>query len=439
MGFDRQALASGVAAKPDIIAVDGGSTDSGPYYLGTGTSKYSRSTTKNEWRELMIARAEANVPLVIGTSGTCGTNSCVDWMLDMTRELAAELGQTLKVATLYSDQPAQRVKAALAAGKVTSLDPPTAVSDRLLDRCTNIVALAGVEQITRALETGADIVLAGRTTDTAIIAALPIARGDHPGGAWHGAKIGECGAFCTTDPRSGTIMVTFDASGFTVTPMAESATCTPHTVSAHMLYENANPFILFEPGGHLDVTAAQYQAMDERSVRVTGSQWHEGARYTVKLEGAVIAGYQTVSLSIVRDPAYVDQIEAWTKGIEEEVAKRLDADSRTAGADIEFRLIGKNSALGGIDTSASSPAEIGVMAIVTAQTQELANEVAKIINPYLLHHPLTPDEETPTFAFPFSPAELPRGPLYEFCLNHVMVLDDPMDAFAIEVHEVCGA
>ena len=38
--FDRAALARGVAAKPDIIAVDGGSTDSGPYSLGSGTSKY---------------------------------------------------------------------------------------------------------------------------------------------------------------------------------------------------------------------------------------------------------------------------------------------------------------------------------------------------------------------------------------------------------------
>ena len=66
LGYDREALATGIAAGPDIIAVDGGSTDSGPHYLGTGTSKYSRATTKAEWAELMAARAEAGVPLVIG-------------------------------------------------------------------------------------------------------------------------------------------------------------------------------------------------------------------------------------------------------------------------------------------------------------------------------------------------------------------------------------
>jgi hypothetical protein len=86
--FDRPALARGVAAKPDIIAVDGGSTDSGPFSLGSGTSKYSRAATKSEWRDLMVARAEAGVSLVIGTSGTCGTDATVDWMFEITRELA---------------------------------------------------------------------------------------------------------------------------------------------------------------------------------------------------------------------------------------------------------------------------------------------------------------------------------------------------------------
>jgi hypothetical protein len=46
----------------------------------------------------------------------------------------------------------------------------------------------------------------------------------------------------------------FDETGFDVEPMAPDAVCTPHSVSAHMLYENSDPFILHEPGGHLDVT-----------------------------------------------------------------------------------------------------------------------------------------------------------------------------------------
>ena len=47
-----------------LIGIDGGSTDSGPYYLGTGTSKYARATCKAEWRDLMIVREALGVPLV---------------------------------------------------------------------------------------------------------------------------------------------------------------------------------------------------------------------------------------------------------------------------------------------------------------------------------------------------------------------------------------
>jgi hypothetical protein len=76
--------------------------------------------------------------------------------------------------------------------------------------------------------------IAGRTADTAIITALPLKNTNHAGGAWHGAKIGECGALCAKNPQSGAISVDFDDTGFTVTLMADGAKATPLTVSAHM-------------------------------------------------------------------------------------------------------------------------------------------------------------------------------------------------------------
>jgi hypothetical protein len=435
--FDRAALGRGIAARPDIIAVDGGSTDSGPYSLGSGTSKYSRAATKSEWQDLMAARDEARVPLVIGTSGTCGTDATVDWMFEITRELATELGQRIKVARLYSSQSSQGVAKALAAGRIAPLSPAPPISVEALCAMSNIVALAGAEQIQAALGTGADIVIAGRATDTAIISALPLARGEHAGGAWHGAKIGECGALCTTNPTGGVILLDFDREGFTVEPLVEGACCTPHSVSAHMLYENSDPFILHEPGGRLDVTDARYHALDARRVRVTGSRWVP-CRYTVKLEGATPVGYQTSILSVLRDPHYVTHAQKWIDELHEylrgQISMRmgLNADAYS----LEFRLIGVNSALGGMENRRGEPVEVGVLGLITAQTAETAEEIGKLINPYVLHYPLTKDEELPTFAFPYSPAQSERGPLYEFTLNHVMELDHPMQAFRLQVSEV---
>lgn len=437
LGYDRAALSRGIANRPDIIAVDGGSTDSGPSYLGRGVSKYSRASTKAEWRGLMQARAEAGVPLVIGTAGTCGADSAVDWLLEITREIAAETGQTLRVATLKSGQSAAAVKAALAEGRIAPLFPAPEISDALIDACSNIVALAGAEQIAAALATGADIVIAGRTTDTAIIAALPLVNGDHPGACWHGAKIGECGAIATTQPATGVIQIDFDATGFTMEPMALTAAATPYTVSAHMLYENSDPFVLYEPGGHLDVTGASYTALDARRVRVEGSEWIRGA-YTVKLEGARVAGYQTVALALLRDRRYVRHAREWAADVQARVAAQIVERMGLSPDDftLELRLIGMDATLGPLENRTTTPVEVGVLGIVTCPTEAQAAEAGKMLNPYLLHHALTEDEPMPTFAFPFSPAEMQRGALYEFCLNHVMRLDDPMSAFRLDVHEV---
>ena len=437
LGYHREALAHGVAAKPDIIAVDGGSTDSGPAYLGRGASKYSRTTTKAEWRELMEARAEAGVPLVIGTAGTCGADATVDWLYDITCEIAEELGQKLKVARLYSGQNPSEMADAFVAGRIAPLPAAPDIDTDTIRACTNIVALAGTEQITAALETGADIVIVGRTTDTAIIAALPISRGCHPGAAWHGAKVGECGAIATTNPASGTILLEFDDSGFTIEPMGRDARATPYTVSAHMLYENSDPFLLHEPGGVLDVTGSTYTALDDRRVRVEGSVWRPGP-YTVKLEGARVAGYQCVSITLLRDRRYVANARGWAA----EVAARARADVTKrmglaeAEFDIELRLIGVDATLGPLEKAGADPREVGVLAIATAPSEAQAGEIGKILNPYLLHYALTEDEPMPTFAFPFSPAEVNRGALYEFCLNHVLSLDDPLAAFRLVTDEV---
>lgn len=437
LDYDREALARGVAMQPDLIAIDGGSTDSGPSYLGRGVSKYARSSTKIEWKGLIEAARTAGCPLVIGTAGTCGSDSAVDWLLDITRECLAELGWTAKIATLKSQQEAATVVRALAEGAVTPLPAAPEITAEDIESCTNIVALAGAEQIAAALATGARIVIAGRTTDTATIAALPIARGDHAGAAWHGAKIGECGAISTTHPASGVLVVDFDDTGFTVYPLATGARATPGTIMAHMLYENTDPFILHEPGGHLDVTGATYTALDDTRVRVEGSEWVPSERYTVKLEGARVAGYQTLLMATVRDPHYVANAQAWIGDISERHARKVRDRMGLTPEEYrcELRLIGVDATLGDLEARTGTAPEVGVLCVVTARDQATANEIGKLMNPYLLHHALTEDEPMPTFAFPFSPAEVDRGPTYEFCLHHVMTLNDPMAVFRLELHD----
>ena len=437
LGFDLEALNNGVKNNPDIISIDGGSTDSGPYSLGSGTSKYSRAAIKAEWKSLMIARKKANVPLVIGSCGTCGTNGMVDWMENITIELAEELNQNIKIAKLYCQQEKNFIKKKFQLSKIFPLNPAPMLNDQLIDEMTNIVALAGAEQIQECINTGAEIILAGRTTDTAIISALPLMKGANPGSSWHGSKVVECGALCSTNPTSGVVMVEFDKTGFTVEPMSKNAFCTSETVAAHMLYENADPYILYEPGGYMDVTYSNYYNIDKKKVRVEGARWHPSKQYSVKLEGAKIAGYQSSLLVLLRDKKYVEKVKNWTdklsKFLKKEINERMDID--TSEYSLEFRHIGLNSTLGELEKNVRSPVEVGVLCLITTKNQ-ISTEIAKLINPFLLHFPLSSNEELPTFAFPFSPVHSDRGCVYEFALNHILELDNPMDAFQIEILEV---
>ena len=437
LGFDLEALNNGVKNNPHIISIDGGSTDSGPYSLGSGTSKYSRAAIKAEWKSLMIAREKANVPLVIGSCGTCGTNGMVDWMENITIELAEELNQNIKIAKLYCQQEKNFIKKKFQLSKIFPLNPAPMLNDHLIEDMTNIVALAGAEQIQECINTGAEIILAGRTTDTAIISALPLMKGANPGSSWHGAKVAECGALCTTNPTSGVVMVEFDKTGFTVEPMSKNASCTSETVAAHMLYENADPYILHEPGGYMDVTYSNYYNIDTKKVRVEGAKWHASKQYSVKLEGAKIAGYQASLLVLLRDKNYVENVKKWTdklsKFLKKEINERMAID--TSEYSMEFRHIGFNATLGELEKNIRSPVEVGVLCLITTKNQ-ISTEIAKLINPFLLHFPLSSNEELPTFAFPFSPVHSDRGCVYEFALNHILELDNPMDAFQIKISEV---
>lgn len=434
-GFEEATVERGLALGADVIAVDGGSTDSGPYYLGSSSPKTTEQQVGRDLRILLRAAASADIPLVVGSCGTSGTDSGVDWIAGIVDRLMAEEGIALPVARIYSEQQAADLKEALDAGRVHTLPPTGELDVATLESCTHIVGLMGHEPIVAALEAGARVVLAGRATDTAVAAAYPLMKGMPPGPTWHVSKIVECGGQCTTNPRTGGVFATIDATGFTIEPLDPDTACTPTSVAAHMLYETANPFLLREPDGTLDVTRATYVALDERRVRVEGSQFHVADQHTVKLEGARVTGYETMSFTGVRDPLILADIESWADFMREMIAHRA---GQTLGLEpheyaFDLRLYGYNAVLGDLDPSTALPREVGVMLLVSAADQATATAVAKVANPLMLHLPTHGMDYLPSLAFASSPAEVERGAAYEFVLHHVVDTTTPTAMFRTEL------
>jgi hypothetical protein len=434
-GFSPETITRGISLGADVITVDGGSTDSGPYYLGTGTAKTTERAVRRDLRLLLAAASQAGIPLIVGSCGTGGTDSGVNWVGDIVDSIRAEDGLDLTVARIFSEQSPGKLIAELKRGRIHPLPPSAPLDAATLRRCAHIVAMMGHEPIEQALRAGANVVLAGRATDTAVSAAFALMRGMPPGPAWHAAKITECGGQCTTNPASGGVLARIDHGGFTIEPLDPATACTPTSVAAHMLYETVNPYTMREPGGTIEVAGARYSAIDQRTVRVEGSRFEPAGQYTVKLEGAAVTGYETVSFAAIRDPQILASIDVWAeffdKTLTERVASVLELTPGSWGADL--RLYGYNAILGELETEPATPREVGVMLLVSAADQQTATAISKLANPLLLHLPLPTMGYLPSFAFATSPAHIDRGAAYEFVLNHVVDVDSPTDLFRLEI------
>ncbi|WP_346764235.1 acyclic terpene utilization AtuA family protein [Caulobacter sp. SLTY] len=425
----------GLSLGANAIASDAGSTDSGAAYLVLGKAKYPREAIKRDLKILMKAQADANIPLLVGTCGQSGSDAALNLVRDIAIEIAGEEGLSPRIALLYSEQDKAVLKAKNAAGKIKPLPPLGDLADETIDACEHIVAALGPEPYIAALRAGADIVLGGRTTDTAVLSAYALMKGAPVAPSWHAAKVAECGVQCTVNPSTGSgVMITIVPDGFEVEPLQANNRCDPHSVSAHMLYENANPFQLTEPGGVLDVTNAHYAQLDDRVVKVTGSVWIDKP-YTMKLEGAGTGRYQTVMLVGIQDPEVLAQIDVFHDRLLDALYARVRSSIGETAGDfhISLRLYGWNAMSGTKPPEGTPPPrEVGMLFVATAHSQEMATQIAKACNPYFFHFPINFSGELPSYGFAFSPSEIERGPVYEFKLNHVVETDDAFELVRTE-------
>src|SRR3954466_797963 len=353
-GFSEESFERGLANKPHFIGCDGGSTDPGPSHLGNGEPAFPREAVKRDLRLMLLGARRLNVPLMIGSVGTAGGDVHLQWCYDVLKEIAAAEKLSFKVALIHAEQDRAYLKKRLKEGRIKPLDPAPEFDDSVIDRSAHIVGMMGAEPWKRALEAGADVILAGRSSDTAIFAAMPEMRGFPSGMAWHAAKILECGAAAVVNRKTpDSIFAWLRKDHFEIEAPDPALRCTPQSIASHSLYENADPFKLIECSGTLDLTNSRYEALDERSVKVSGSTFIPAERYTVKLEGAEKAGYQSIVIGSVRDPFIIRQIDDWTERLTARIHARVNMvyGERLGKSDyvVNKRIYGKNGTMGPLE------------------------------------------------------------------------------------------
>lgn len=442
-GFLEASFARGIALAPHVIACDGGSTDAGPYYLGSGLPHFPRAGVKRDMRLMMLGRNQARVPLIIGSCGFAGGDAGVDWMLDIVHEIAREEGLRFRLATVRSEQDKAYLKRQLREGRITPLDPAPPISEAIIDASAHIVGMMGHVPIADAVGRGADIVLCGRATDTSLFATIPLMRGTGAGPAWHAAKILECGTAATVvRRRPDSIMAWVRGDHFDIRPMDPESRCSPQSVAAHTLYENADPFLITEPGGVIDCGASRYEALNDRAVRVRGSRFVPAARTTVKLEGAQSAGHQAIIVAGVREPYILRQLDPWLDAMQQRFATRVQeifgGGVGPGDYDIHVRVYGRDGVMGKLEPLAQQMGhEACLLFTVTAADGPTVDAIAKTFAHFALHYPIPEWSGLISgLAFPMVPAHVSRGEVFRFNLNHVVTPEDPMEMVRTELMEV---
>ncbi len=437
-GFPKESFLEGIAQKPDAIVVDAGSTDAGPHKLGAGVAIVSRMAMYQDLQMFVEYGVKNKIPVVIGSAGGAGADVHVQWTLEILREVLQDAKVTAKVAIVHADIPHQVVMEAVKDDRIRSMGANIpALNQQIVDATGDIVAQMGHEPIVRALDTGADIIVAGRAYDPSSFAAVCIREGFDAGLAYHMGKVLECGALCAEPGTTkDCIMGTIYKDHFEVEPLNPIRRCTVTTVSAHTFYEKENPCVLHGPGFTLDLTGCRFEKASQRAVAVYGSRYIKADAYNIKLEGACKVAYRTFVVAGIRDPLLISQLEKVEELVKQSVRTQLHRiDPETY--EMNFYNYGIDGIMGETEPDRTPGKEICVMFEALAQTQELANTICASMRSTLLHYGYEGRKSTAgNLAFPFAPSDVPFGPVYRFSVYHLMEIPDPLELFPVEVVEM---
>lgn len=436
-GIPEKSFEAAIRKKPDVIGADCGSIDSGPYSLGSGKPNKPRAALKSDLRILLNGGVKAHIPVLVGSAGTAGGNSNVSAIVDIVKEIAEEDRLNFKMAIIHAELSQEKLLKYMDNGKIKELYPAPPLDRQVVETLEHTVAMMGPEPFVKALTQNADVVIAGRSSDCSIFAAMPILKGFDFGPSWHAAKLLECGSLCAAKKPSNPecMMAYIDDTGFTIEAANPDVSVTPLSCAMNALHENDNPIELTEPGRILDIKEAMYVAEDERSVRVSGSRIRR-TPYTVRLEGARFYGYRSLIFGAIEDPLVISQVDYWLERVKQTIAKKVN---KVLGYVLnkEYEVVFRTYGKGLLADEEYVPREMCVLITILADTQEKAMAIGELASHAALHCPIPQwDGAQSNLAFPMSPNCFPAGPAYGFCLNHVLELEDPLEPFPIEYLQV---
>ncbi len=433
LGFaplNAESFKLGIAEKPDFIAADSGSDDVGPVPLGTDSSTSPLKWQEHDLEAMLLAARTLDVPMIIGSAGDTGANSRVDLYVGIIKELAKKHAlPRFKLGYFYSEVAPGYLRTKMRQNNpMLGLDGRPDLTEEDLDATDRIVAMAGVHPFIDLLDRGADVIIGGRSSDSAVFASAALHRGHTPSQSYYLGKVLECASFCA-EPYGAKETVLGEVNGddaVLVTAMSPAQRCTVASVAGHAMYERSDPYHEHVAGGMLDMRNCVYEQVSEKTTRVTGAEFLPADTMRVKLEGSGKVGERFVGIAGIRDPytvQHVDDVVAWAKS-------RVRDQFGTDGYELHYSVYGKNGVMGDLEPIKQSKShELCVVVQAVAETAERAEEICMTGTRQMFYARL-PDVKGTAGSVAFVLDEVLRAsPAYRWTANHTVAVDDGLELF----------
>lgn len=393
-GFPEESFNRALEQGIDLIAVDAGSIDAGPYYLGSNKHYVGIASLERDLTIMIKGSLAQKCPCIIGSAGFSGANPQCDEVVEIVKKIiAAESDRPVKLSVIHSD-----ISSKLIASNIDKLQALGRMPELTVDRVisSKIVGQMGIEPIMTALKNGAEIIVCGRAYDPAVFAAAPVAKGFDPGICYHVGKILECGAIaCVPGSGSDCLIAEIYADGhaefYTGNPARK---CTPGSIAAHSLYEKSRPDYFYLPGGILSIQNTSFYQVDKTRTGIKGSTFISQDS-SIKLEACCHVGARTISIFAVNPKGHIDH---------------------------RIPVYGRN----GVEKDHSKN-ELGIIAVVSSNNAEAAHDVLANLRSGILHYGYPGRISTAgNVAFPCSPSDMDCSWKNKCCSFFIAGTRDPI-------------
>jgi hypothetical protein len=313
-----------------------------------------------------------------------------------------KLAPGLKVAVVLGDDVYGRLDEFLAKGyEMRDMDTGEPIAG-IRDRILSANAYIGAFPLAEALATGADVVIAGRSTDTALTLAPMIHRYGWKDDEWNKLAAGtiaghiiECGAQCSggncqvdwqTIPDMANIgypIVEAEPDGsFAITKHPSAGgRVSSHTVKEQLLYELGDPKNYITPDCIADFTSIRLEDVGPDRVRISGIRG--GPRPpSLKLSIAYANGWKAIGTLVYSWPQAREKAQAADRIVRarlEQLGLKFD--------EIYTELFGVDACLGPAAPSNPDPPEVQVRIGVRGADRKAVDRFTRELIPLVLNGP----------------------------------------------------